>query len=86
MSDIWKDPRVVEALKERSADDIAVLECPYCRHYGYYNEGSHFTCIPCNKTFFVASEDEEYHHTIPMIRLLARTTLADTADFGQDIP
>ena len=30
-TDIWKDPRVVDALKDgRSADDIMILDCPKC--------------------------------------------------------
>jgi hypothetical protein len=53
INDIWKDPQVQEALKDgRSADDIAVIDCPKCGKWGYYNEGSHFTCRFCKNTFF----------------------------------
>jgi hypothetical protein len=38
------DAMVVEALKERRASDIALLECPRCGNLSYYNEGSHFSC------------------------------------------
>jgi hypothetical protein len=43
----WEDPNVKEALKDRAPDDIALLCCPRCDTYGYYNEGSHFTCGAC---------------------------------------
>lgn len=60
MSDIWKDPAVRSALEEgRSADDIKVMDCPSCGQLGYYNEGSHFHCRPCRKTWYCCSEDEE---------------------------
>lgn len=58
MQNIWQDPRVIEALKERDASDIAVLDCPRCGEAGYYNEGSHFTCLKCDQTFYCCSEGE----------------------------
>lgn len=59
--DIWKDPMVQQALKDgRSANDIQVIGCPKCHEYGYWNEGSHFSCRFCNKTWFIyTSEDFE---------------------------
>lgn len=58
--DIWKDPSVKEALKGgRAASDIAVIACPECNQYGYYNEGTTFSCRFCDLTFYVLSEDEE---------------------------
>ena len=59
MSDIWKDPNVKAALKSRPPDDIAILSCPTCGADGYYNQGSHFTCRFCKRTWYVCSEDEE---------------------------
>lgn len=57
--DIWKDPAVKEALREgRSANDIVVLRCPDCNQYGYYNEGSGFSCRFCDLTFLVMTEGE----------------------------
>ena len=57
MADIWKDPDVKAALKDRrSADDIRVLSCPKCGAWGYYNEGSHFYCKHCKKGWSVTSE------------------------------
>jgi hypothetical protein len=77
--DIWKDPAVQAALKEgRSADDIAVLPCPNCGEYGYYNEGSHFYCRFCNKGFSCLTEDEEPPEGVPYLYLEGHTTLADT--------
>lgn len=56
--DIWKDPAVKEALKSgRPANDIAVVRCPECDQYGYYNEGSTFSCRFCDKTFSMMSEE-----------------------------
>ena len=55
--DIWKDPAVKEALKEgRSSDDIRVMDCPKCNQWGYYNEGSSFSCRFCDKTWRVTDE------------------------------
>lgn len=57
VNDIWKDPMVKEALKDgRTPDDIRVMNCPKCGRYGYWNEGSHFSCRFCRKTWFVRSE------------------------------
>jgi hypothetical protein len=57
LNDIWKDPMVQESLKDgRTPDDIRVMDCPKCGKYGYWNEGSHFSCRFCNKTWIVSSE------------------------------
>lgn len=56
---IWDDPRVQAALQERPANDIAILECPTCRTLGYYNQGSHFTCLPCDVTYYCCGETED---------------------------
>lgn len=56
--DIWKDPAVRQALKERPAWDIAVLRCPDCNQLGYYNEGSSFSCRFCDRLFYVGEDDE----------------------------
>lgn len=79
MSDIWKDPNVKDALKEgRTADDIAVLECPKCNEWGYYNEGSHFYCRKCRRGYDVLSEDEEPPPHGWWIRSSEAITLAET--------
>lgn len=47
----WLDPNVREALDEgRSASDISLICCGRCGNYGYYNDGSHFTCGVCDWT------------------------------------
>lgn len=85
--DIWKDTNVVAALKERSADDIAVLSCPKCGRWGYYNQGSHFWCQFCKQGWYCCSEGEEPPVDRPYMYLDEFTTLADTVyDFGDDIP
>lgn len=82
--DIWQDAMIKEVLKERPADDIAVLNCPQCGGLSYYNEGSHFSCRFCEKTFYVLSEDEavtdETH--VPWFRPSEVLRLADCVDMG----
>ena len=56
---VWSDPNVVEAFRDgRTADDICVLNCVQCGALSYYNLGSWFTCRHCDRTWFVANEDE----------------------------
>lgn len=89
MSDIWKDPGVKAALKDgRQPNDIAVLECPGCGRFGYYNQGSHFYCRKCRGGWYVASEDEEASFDgRPFIRVDHVTTLDDLSDYdAQDVP
>lgn len=44
------DPRVVVALRDgRRAEDITLIDCPYCGAVNYYNEGSHASCIACDR-------------------------------------
>jgi hypothetical protein len=79
MSDIWKDPEIKRALKSgRSPDDIAVLACPMCGHYGYYNEGSHFYCRHCRVEFYCSGEDEVPRGWRPCVQANEAITLADT--------
>lgn len=57
INDIWKDECVMDALKEgRSADDIRVISCPKCARWGYWNEGSHFSCRFCRNHWSVSTE------------------------------
>jgi hypothetical protein len=57
--DIWKDPYVRERLKDGvPAWDIAVCRCPKCGEWGYYNEGSTFSCRFCGVTFLIGDNDE----------------------------
>lgn len=45
---IDEDETVVAALREgRHADDIYLMDCPYCGEVSYWNQGSHFTCRAC---------------------------------------
>lgn len=77
--DIWKDPRVKDALKEgRTPDDIAVLGCPKCGRLGYYNQGSHFSCLSCKRTWYCCSEGEEPPDDRPYMYLDDVMTLDDT--------
>ncbi len=79
INDIWKDPQVKGALKEgRPADDIAVIVCPECNRYGYYNQGSHFSCRFCKKSWYVCTEDEEPPEDRAYIYLDGITSLTDT--------
>lgn len=76
--DVWKDPQCIEALKDRPATDIAVLECPKCGRLGYYNQGSHFSCRFCNATWHVCTEDEKPPLDRPYMIIDGHMTLADT--------
>jgi hypothetical protein len=81
--DIWQDPMVKEALQERPAEDIAVLNCPDCCKLGYYNQGSHFTCRFCNVTFLCISEGEETPEGRRYLTLDDHLTLADVSEFEE---
>lgn len=78
-NDIWQDPSVKAALKGgRSTDDIAVLRCPKCDRWGYYNQGSHFWCRFCKEVWVCLSEDEEPPDDRQYLYLDGFTSLADT--------
>lgn len=78
---------VREALKDgRTPDDIAVIACPKCGSYGYYNEGSHFSCRYCKLGWVILSEDEQRPPGVACIRDPDHITLADTIDGEQDVP
>lgn len=81
---IWKSRAVVEALKSRPADDIWVMDCPCCGTTSYYNQGSHFTCRHCGRTFYCLSEGEESDGR-PTVNCDDARTLADTVDYP-DVP
>lgn len=40
----WEDPNVKASLKSRQPSEISLVQCEECGLYGYYNDGSHFTC------------------------------------------
>ena len=40
-----QDETVIEAIGEgRHAEDIYLVQCPWCEWWSYYNEGSHASC------------------------------------------
>lgn len=85
INDIWKDSNVKAALKDgRSADDIAVLSCPKCGRWGYYNQGSHFWCRFCKQDWYCCSENEPPPADRQWLRLDEFTTLADTVTVTTD--
>ena len=52
------DETIIAAILEgRHADDIYLLDCPWCRVPSYYNQGSHFTCRICERTVQVVDDD-----------------------------
>lgn len=58
-NDVWRDVNVRARLKEGvAAEDIAVLACPKCGRFGYYNQGSRFFCRFCRQGFKCLSEGE----------------------------
>ena len=79
INDIWKDPCVRDALRDgRTPGDIAVLACPKCNRFGYYNQGTSFWCRFCRLGFEVISEDEEFPAHRQFVRLDGHLTLDDT--------
>lgn len=79
VNDIWKDPNVKAALKDgRPAEDIAVLSCPRCGRWGYYNQGSHFWCRFCKQGWHCCTEGEEPPCDRQYLYLDGFTSLADT--------
>lgn len=69
-----EDPNVRDALLERPASDIALILCPRCLSYGYYNEGSHFSCSnePCE--FWAAG--------LRLMELLGEGAMMSLADYA----
>lgn len=86
INDIWKDPSVKAALKDgRQPDDIAVLSCPQCSRWGYYNQGSRFWCRFCRQGFACLSEGElPPVDSTPYLYLDGFTSLADTVTVTTD--
>jgi hypothetical protein len=84
-TDIWKDERVIEALKDgRPPDDIAILDCPKCNIAGYYNQGSWFSCPHCKTDFSVMSEDEVSRRSYPVVSLESMRQLSDCVTEGEE--
>jgi hypothetical protein len=45
-----EDPVVIEAISEgRHAEDIYLVDCPWCGFVSYYNQGSHASCRNCER-------------------------------------
>lgn len=85
INDIWKDTNVKAALKDgRPAEDIAVLSCPKCDRWGYYNQGSYFWCRFCKQGWFCCTEGEEPPTDRQYLHLDGFTTLADTVTVTTD--
>jgi hypothetical protein len=86
INDIWKDPNVKAALRDgRSADDIAVLRCPNCSRWNYYNQGSSYWCRFCKERWYCRAEGEE-RPECQYINLAEEgfTSLADTLTVTTD--
>lgn len=85
-NDIWKSREVKEALKEgRPPSDIAVLTCPRCGRWGYYNQGSHFYCRFCQRGWYCCSEGEDSPDDRPYLYLDGFTTLEDTVQSDEEL-
>lgn len=53
----WDDPNVKAALKQRGSSHVCLICCEQCGNYGYYNEGSHFSCSVDGCEWSVSGED-----------------------------
>lgn len=79
VNDIWKDPNVKARLKQGDLpSEIAVLACPKCDRWGYYNEGSHFWCRFCKASWHCCTEGEEPPTDRQYLILDGFTSLDDT--------
>ena len=55
---IDEDETIMAAIRDgRHAEDIFLLDCPWCGVPSYYNQGSHFTCRVCDRTVQVVDDD-----------------------------
>lgn len=55
---IEEDETVMAAIAEgRHADDIYLIDCPYCGIPSYWNQGSHCTCRKCGREIAHQSDD-----------------------------
>jgi hypothetical protein len=54
---IEDDPTIIEALKERHADDIWLVDCPTCGVPSYWNQGSHAECRICGRDLSNLTDD-----------------------------
>jgi len=87
MNEIWNDPMVKEALSDgRQPWDIALLPCPVCGKLSYYNEGSHFSCRFCDKSFYVVSDEApgpiEVRNKVYIENLVRLDDAVDDAEVG----
>jgi hypothetical protein len=48
---------IIEALAERHADDIWLVDCPDCGVPSYWNQGSHATCRKCDADLSDLTDD-----------------------------
>lgn len=54
------DPMVIAAIEEgRHADDIFLVECPWCGCHSYWNEGSHADCRNCKRDLTAQTVDAQ---------------------------
>jgi len=61
----WRrDPDVAEALKDRPASEVALIDCPHCGAQNYYNEGSHASCRLCERDLSHLLDDDFDFHTV----------------------
>lgn len=76
---------IVAAIREgRHADDIQLFDCPYCGVPSYYNEGSHFSCRVCERTFGVIDDDSGRNNDINLDDVYTLADYWETAPYPCD--
>lgn len=49
---------VIAAIEEgRHADDILLVECPWCGTHSYWNQGSHANCRSCERDLLAQTDE-----------------------------
>jgi hypothetical protein len=80
----WNDPNVKAALKQRRPTDIALIECCACGNYGYFNEGSHFSCSVEGCEFSISGE--EIDRLIENGEVVTLDEYSDMEAMSEDVP
>lgn len=82
---IEEDETIIAAIQEgRHADDICLLDCPYCGVPSYYNEGSHFTCRICSRGFSVVDDDSGRNTDVSIDDMYTLADYWETAPYPND--
>lgn len=84
---IEDDETVIAAIREgRHAEDIWLINCPWCAVPSYYNQGSHFTCRVCDRTVNVVDDDSGRNTDVSAEDAFTLADYWETATYPCDEP